>query len=71
MLIGTKQRITGNNNLKIMIGDDMLTQCSHTKLIGLELGSYLDWLQHVDTVAKTISRKLGFLKRLKLYLENI
>ena len=49
----------------------MLTQCSHTKLIGLELGSYLDWLQHVDTVAKTISRKLGFLKRLKLYLENI
>ena len=25
MLIGTKQRISGNDNLKIMIGDDMLT----------------------------------------------
>ena len=70
MLIGTKQRISGNDNLKIMIGDDMLTQCSHTKLIGIELDSYLDWIQHVDTVAKKISRKLGFLKRLKLYLNS-
>ena len=42
MLIGTKQRISGNDNLKIMIGDDMLTQCSHTKLLDIELDSHLD-----------------------------
>ena len=60
MLIGTKQQISGNDNLKIMIGDDMLTQCSHTKLLGIELDSYLDWIHHVDTVAKKIFRKLGF-----------
>ena len=46
MLVGTKQRISGYDNLKIIIGDDMLTQCSHTKLLGIELDSYLHVCQN-------------------------
>ena len=70
MLIGTKKR-TNNCCLNIYINNALINYTDNFKLLGVYIDSDLSWKTHISHLAKTISSKIGLIKRLKPFYLTI
>ena len=54
----------------ILINNDVVSQTTSVKFLGLHIDNKLSWRTHihVDYLCKIISRNIGIINRLKLYL---
>ena len=55
-------------DLHIELNGTLLEQVDHVKLLGLELDEDLCFDNHVESLSKTISKRIGILNRIKSYL---
>ena len=62
MLITTNPMLT---RLNIYIGGEKISQVSSMKCLGIDIDSKLNWNNHIDRLCKTISPKIGLLRRLR------
>ena len=54
--------------INVVFNETPLEQVSHIKFLGLTVDDKLSWKYHIDDICKTISRNLGIINRLKLYI---
>ena len=53
-----------NNNLEITCNGSLLTNVMNVKLLGLEIDEELSFSEHIMTVCKKVSQRIGLLKKL-------
>ena len=70
MLVGTKQRLSKCKKNNIRIENVILETVEVSKLLGVNIDCCLTWSNHLEILANTISKKLGVLKRLKLFMSG-
>ena len=69
MVIGSENRI--RNLIKpcnLRLGDKKLSQVSSVKSLGLTLDSKLNWDEHIEILAKKVSRAIAGLRMVRKYL---
>ena len=64
MLITTNPMLA-NAKLNIHIDGETISQVSTMKYLGIDIDSKLNWNNHFDRLCKTISPKIGLLRRLR------
>ena len=57
-----------NNNPDITCNDRLLTNVMNVKLLGLEVDEELSFSEHITTVCKTVTQRIGLLKKIMNYL---
>ena len=57
-----------NNNPEITCNGSLLTKVTNVKLLGLEIDEELSFSEHITTVCKTVSQRIGLLKKIMNYL---
>ena len=57
-----------NNNPDITCNDRLLTNVMNVKLLGLEVDEELSFSEHITTVCKTVTQRIGLLKKILNYL---
>ena len=57
-----------NNNPEITCNGSLLTNVMNVKLLGLEIDEELSFSEHITTVCKKVSQRIGLLKRIMNYL---
>ena len=67
MLIGTKQKVHGVG-LNVTIAGNSVVKVDHCKCLGVIIDESLSWGPHVEYVKKTVSCKMGMLKRIRDYV---
>ena len=55
---------------EITIDTIALEQVNEIKFLGITLDSKLTWKHHINNISKTISRNIGIINKLKLYLPS-
>ena len=60
MLITTNPMLT-NAKLNIYIDGEKISQVSTMDYLGIDIDSKLNWNNHIDTLCRTISPKIGLL----------
>ena len=63
-----KDRYLDNNNLQILIGNHILTSTQYADILGLKIDKNLKWDKHVNNICSKLSRLLGLLNRINVYL---
>ena len=64
MLITTNPMLT-KAKLNIYIDGETISQDSTMKYLGIDIYSKLNWNNHIDRLCRTISPKIGLLRRLR------
>lgn len=59
----TLNRNTRNTPLNINIDNQPITNCSHTKFLGVVIDNQLSWSQHIQHISNKISKNIGALKK--------
>ena len=67
MLVGPKCKVQ-DEHLTVYLNNSNLQQSSSTKLLGINIDSYLNWKPHVEFVISKVSVKVGLLHRLSRFL---
>ena len=57
-----------NNNLKITCNGSLLTNVMNVKLLGLETDEELTFSEHITTVCKKVTQRIGLLKKITNHL---
>ena len=57
-----------NNNPEIACNGSLLTNVMNAKLLGLEIDEELSFSEHIMTVCKKVSQRMGLLKKIMNYL---
>ena len=57
-----------NNNPEITCNGSLLTNVMNVKLLGLEIDEELSFSEHITTVCKKVSQRIGLLKKIMNYL---
>ena len=57
-----------NNNPEITCNGSLLTNVMSVKLLGLEIDGILSFSEHITTVCKKVSQRIGLLKKIMNYL---
>ena len=67
MILGTPHMLgtETNTSINVILNDTQLTRVSETKFLGVIIDECLTWKSHIDCVAKTISRNIGVMNKLK------
>ena len=55
---------------KIIINDTVIAQTHQTKFLGVILDDRFSWIPHIDFISKKVSKAIGILQKLKLYLNT-
>ncbi len=73
MLITTFQKATRllRTDLNIVLDNVTLDNLDSEELLGVIVDMYLTWKTHVDKTAKTISKHIALLRRIKRYVTPI
>ncbi len=66
--IGSYKRVTKNTNVTVKYENQILEQVSSAKLFGFHIDSNLTWQDQFTYICKKISQKIGFLKRIRDYV---
>lgn len=67
-LIGTHQKLASAGDMSLQINGELLHKVSAYKYLGLWIDEKMNWNKHLDYMCAKISKRLGILKRTKLYL---
>ena len=72
MLVTTYQKKTRleTNELRVSLSGIELENVVSEKLLGVVIDNQLSWKTHIDKVAKTVSRNIALLRRIKKYLPH-
>ena len=67
MLIGSAQKLARceHANIDISVNDKCLEQVTTYKYLGVHIDCKLKWIEHIDHVAYSVSKRIGILNRLK------
>ena len=65
MLIGGNKRVTDFGNVALSIEGKGLEKVSNYKYLGVIIGENLSWTDHVESVARKVSQRIGVLRRIK------
>ena len=65
MLFGTRQRLDADANFYITISGTNVEMVSKFTYLGVTLDEELKWKAHVEDVHKKVSKRLGFLRRIR------
>ena len=57
-----------NNNPEITCNGSLLTNVMKVKLLGLEIDEELSFSEHITTVCKKVTQRIGLLKKIMNYL---
>ena len=68
MCITTRQNTLNISNIKIKLDGQDLTQCSCTKLLGINIDKHLTFDEHIKYIATKVSSKIGLIHRLRQFL---
>ena len=60
----------GLGNVLIKIGNNIISQVTETKFLGVILDEKLNWQQHIHLVCKKISKGLGTINKLKRWFNS-
>ena len=71
MVFGTPQKSAHVRPLEIYFGCYPMKQVDSTKYLGVTLDTYLSCTPHVDNLCKKISSRIGILKRIRPFLDNV
>ena len=52
-------------NIDIFVNDNFLEQITIYKYLGVHIDCKLKWIEHIDHVASSVSKRIGILNRLK------
>ena len=73
MLIGSRKKLSNMSNLleiKVSIGNNEVEEVSNTKTLGIIIDENLKWKEHIDSASKKISKTIGILRRVKLFVSQ-
>ena len=65
---GKRLSIKIKNNPEITCNGSLLTNVMNVKLLGLEIDEELSFSEHITTVCKKVSQRIGLLKKIMNYL---
>ena len=65
MLIGGNKRVTDFGDVTLSIEGKGLEKVSNYKYLGVIIGENLSWTDHVESVARKVSQRIGVLRRIK------
>ena len=68
MCITTRQNTLNISNIKIKLHGQDLTQCSCTKLLGINIDKHLTFDEHIKYIATKVSSQIGLIHRLRQFL---
>ena len=70
MIMGTSHMtsVKSTGNLSVLLNDTILERVKITKFLGVLIDECLTWKHHIDCIAKTISRNIGVMNKLKYYI---
>ena len=55
-------------NINVLLDDTSLERVDYTKFLGVLIDENLTWKTHINCVSKTLSRNIGIMNKLKLYI---
>ncbi len=65
MLVETRQTLRGESELRISIGDEVLSDFNEASYLGLLLSSDLSWFNYILKLCNKLSQKVRVLCRMK------
>ena len=68
LLFGNSKRLPYVTNFTVLIGNYVIRRVFNYKYLGVELDGRISWKEHVEYIAAKISKKVGFLKRIRASL---
>ena len=69
MIAGSRQRINKiENDPDIRLGDDNIKRVKETKTLGIIIDDQLKWNTHIDNVVAKVSRAIGLIRRMKMFV---
>ena len=71
MLVGTAQKLKQFDSVSIKINNEPLKKVKCAKYLGMTIDENLRWGNHIDTLAKKVSQRLGILRRMKRIVPQI
>jgi hypothetical protein len=72
MILGTSHMtsVKVEHNLNVILDDSILERVKQTKFLGVLIDENLTWKPHIDCVAKTLSRNIGIMNKLKHFIPS-
>jgi ribonuclease P/MRP protein subunit RPP40 len=72
MLVTTHQKQTKlpSSVINVHLNDTLLENVNAEKLLGVVIDKHLSWKDHINKTAKTISRNIALLRRIRKYLPH-
>ena len=72
MMMGTtRQTSKPENSIKVILDNVELSRVNKTKFLGVLIDENLTWKDHIDAISKTMSRNVGMINKLKLFVPNV
>jgi len=66
----TFSRKKSHNEYPFVVKDHVLMGCDSIRLLGVQISNNLKWNEHIMSLAKSASRKLGFLNRCRRFFKS-
>ena len=70
MVFGTRQHLQNKPDLNLIIDGKKLERVSVMKYLGMYLDEHLTFSEHISTVCKKSSKKLGIIRKAREYLDR-
>jgi len=64
MVIGSKQKLRGDNHLTLKVNECVLEKINCQKVLGVYIDYHLSWRTHIDFVCKHLNNKISLLKHI-------
>ncbi len=72
MLLGTSHHLhktqLNHDNINIILDKTNLGRVHKTKFLGVTIDENLTWKKHIDNISKNISKGVGIINKLKLFV---
>ena len=70
MLIGSRHMLSKENCLNVNLGTTKIKQVNNVKYLGVICDDQIKWNTHIDKMVKKIGQMVGFLGRLRIFLNE-
>ena len=61
-------KIYKRDDVNIILNGNKVEQISHTQFLGIVIDEYLNWEEHIKQISAKVSKSIGVLWKLKLFL---
>jgi len=70
MIFGMRAILRNFSNISINYGNSVIERVDKFKYLGVILDPFLSWSDHIDYVSTNISKRIGIIRQVKLYLPS-